>query len=174
MFSWLFGDVRDPPPHRSGFQGCPCCLGLAYRRHPLGPLRSAVAGAAARSTVAGAAGRGGLLHALAVCRVNARIVAVLLRAARNGALFLLYLMLLVWCGDIAAYYVGRAIGKHKLAPRVSPGKSWEGAIASVLGAVVVGWLCSTLFSRLPTALRKVFTSWIIHVVIAEHFLGAAR
>ena len=56
-----------------------------------------------------------------------------LRASQNGALFVLYLMLLVWCGDIAAYYVGRAIGNHKLAPRVSPGKSWEGAIASVVG-----------------------------------------
>jgi phosphatidate cytidylyltransferase len=67
-------------------------------------------------------------------------VLVVLRAPSNGALYVLYLMLLVWCGDIAAYYVGRAIGKHKLAPRISPGKSWEGAIASVLGAVVVGLL----------------------------------
>ncbi len=46
-------------------------------------------------------------------------------------------MLLVWCGDIAAYYVGRAIGRHKLAPRISPGKTWEGSIASVLAAVVL-------------------------------------
>ena len=63
-----------------------------------------------------------------------------LRISANGSLYLLYLMLLVWCGDIAAYYVGRAIGKHKLAPRISPGKSWEGAIASVLTAIVVGVL----------------------------------
>jgi phosphatidate cytidylyltransferase len=61
-----------------------------------------------------------------------------LRSARNGALFLLYLMLLVWCGDVAAYYVGRAFGQHHLAPRISPGKTWEGAIASVVGAVVAG------------------------------------
>ena len=65
---------------------------------------------------------------------------VTLRAMENGALFLLYVMLLVWTGDIAALYVGRAIGKQKLAPRVSPGKTREGAIASVLGAVVVGLL----------------------------------
>jgi phosphatidate cytidylyltransferase len=58
----------------------------------------------------------------------------------NDALFLLFLMVLVWCGDIAAYYVGRAIGKHKLAPRISPGKTWEGAIASVIGAIIVGLL----------------------------------
>ena len=74
----------------------------------------------------------------------------LLRAPSNGALYVLYLMLLVWCGDIAAYYVGRAIGKHKLAKRVSPGKSWEGAIASVLGAVVVSIL---LFHYLGTIAR---------------------
>ena len=61
-----------------------------------------------------------------------------MRGESNGALFLLFLMLLVWCGDIAAYYVGRAIGRHKLAPRVSPGKTWEGAIASVIGAAIVG------------------------------------
>ena len=51
---------------------------------------------------------------------------IFLRSFSNGALYLLYVMLLVWCGDIAAYYVGRRIGRHKLAPRVSPGKSWKG------------------------------------------------
>ncbi len=68
------------------------------------------------------------------------LVLPILRAGSYGALYLLFLMLLVWCGDIAAYYVGRAIGKHKLAPRISPGKTWEGAIASVVGAVIVGVL----------------------------------
>jgi phosphatidate cytidylyltransferase len=78
----------------------------------------------------------------------------LLRSARNGGLYLLYVMLLVWCGDIAAYYVGRAIGKHKLAPRVSPGKSWEGAIASVLGAVVVGVLMFQFLGPIADGLRN--------------------
>jgi phosphatidate cytidylyltransferase len=78
-----------------------------------------------------------------------------LRAGWNGAVFVLYLMLLVWCGDIAAYYVGRAFGKHKLAPRVSPGKSWEGAIASVLGALVVGLLLFHYIDPIANALRSV-------------------
>jgi phosphatidate cytidylyltransferase len=64
----------------------------------------------------------------------------ILRSGENGALFLVYLMMLVWCGDIAAYYVGRAIGRHKLVPRVSPGKTWEGAIASVLAAIVIAFI----------------------------------
>jgi phosphatidate cytidylyltransferase len=43
----------------------------------------------------------------------------------------------VWAGDIAAYYVGRTFGRHKLAPVVSPNKSWEGAVASVIASVLV-------------------------------------
>jgi phosphatidate cytidylyltransferase len=78
-----------------------------------------------------------------------------LQPARNGALYLLVLMLPVWCGDMAAYYVGRAIGKHKLAPRVSPGKSWEGAIASVLGAVVVGLLLFRFIGPIAESLRNI-------------------
>ncbi len=65
-------------------------------------------------------------------------ILLLLRELNFGSLFLLYLMLIVWSGDVAAYYVGRAIGKHKLAPRVSPGKTWEGAVASSVGASIVG------------------------------------
>jgi phosphatidate cytidylyltransferase len=78
----------------------------------------------------------------------------LLRAAWNGALFLFYLMLLVWCGDITAYYVGRSLGKHKLAPRISPGKSWEGAIASAAGAVVVGLLLFHQVNPIAATLRS--------------------
>lgn len=43
-----------------------------------------------------------------------------------------------WAGDTAAYFVGKAIGKHKLAPRISPGKSWEGAIASLVASCLYG------------------------------------
>jgi phosphatidate cytidylyltransferase len=52
----------------------------------------------------------------------------------------LFILFSVWAGDIAAYYVGRSIGKHKLAPVVSPNKSWEGAVASILASVAVAFL----------------------------------
>jgi phosphatidate cytidylyltransferase len=52
--------------------------------------------------------------------------------------WLLFAMALSWAGDTAALYVGRPFGKHKMAPRVSPGKSWEGSAGSVAGAMLVG------------------------------------
>ena len=52
--------------------------------------------------------------------------------------WLMYAVLLNWAGDSGAYYIGRAIGKHKMAPQISPQKSWEGAAASVATSVVVG------------------------------------
>ncbi|MGH9640521.1 MAG: phosphatidate cytidylyltransferase [Bryobacteraceae bacterium] len=51
---------------------------------------------------------------------------------------LFFALALNWAGDSAAYYAGRAWGKHKLTPVVSPNKSWEGAIASVIGSLVFG------------------------------------
>ncbi len=52
--------------------------------------------------------------------------------------WLMYALVLNWAGDTGAYYVGRAFGKHKMAPRVSPKKSWEGAAASVVTSALVG------------------------------------
>lgn len=56
----------------------------------------------------------------------------------NGPSLLLFLFLVVWAGDIAALYVGRAWGRRKLAPSISPGKTWEGSVASVVGSVAIG------------------------------------
>jgi phosphatidate cytidylyltransferase len=53
--------------------------------------------------------------------------------------WLLFALTINWVGDTAAYYAGRAIGKHKLAPRLSPAKSWEGAAASVLVTLAYAW-----------------------------------
>jgi phosphatidate cytidylyltransferase len=52
--------------------------------------------------------------------------------------WLMFGLLVNWVGDTGAYYVGRKFGQHKLAPMVSPGKSWEGAAASVVTGVVFG------------------------------------
>src|SRR5262249_59939815 len=52
--------------------------------------------------------------------------------------WLLFALAVNWIGDSAAYYVGKSIGMHKLAPRVSPAKTWEGTIASVAAALGFG------------------------------------
>jgi phosphatidate cytidylyltransferase len=57
-----------------------------------------------------------------------------------GAFLLLYLLLIVWAGDIFAYFVGRSLGRHLMSPRVSPKKTWEGATASMIASLLVGWL----------------------------------
>jgi phosphatidate cytidylyltransferase len=57
----------------------------------------------------------------------------------KSAHWLFFAVALNWAGDVAAYYVGRAIGKHKLAPLISPGKSREGAAASILASVAFGY-----------------------------------
>jgi phosphatidate cytidylyltransferase len=52
--------------------------------------------------------------------------------------WLLFAMALSWAGDTAALYVGKPFGKHKMAPQISPGKSWEGAAGSVAGSMLFG------------------------------------
>ena len=63
---------------------------------------------------------------------------VQLREQYAGAFLILYLLLVVWAGDIFAYFVGKSMGKHFMSPRVSPKKTWEGAIASVIASVAIG------------------------------------
>ncbi len=55
-----------------------------------------------------------------------------------GPWVLLAAMALVWIADIAAYFAGRAFGRRKLAPAISPGKTWEGAAGAVLGVLIYG------------------------------------
>ena len=80
---------------------------------------------------------------------------VQLRQQAAGAFYLLYLLLVVWAGDIFAYFIGKAIGRHLMAPRVSPKKTWEGAAASVAASVAVGWLLFSHAEGISSALLRV-------------------
>jgi phosphatidate cytidylyltransferase len=80
---------------------------------------------------------------------------VQLRQQWAGAFYLLYLLLVVWAGDIFAYFVGKAIGRHLMSPRVSPKKTWEGAAASLAASVGVGWLMFHYALPISSALLRV-------------------
>jgi len=61
---------------------------------------------------------------------------------REGPRLLLFALVITWAGDTVAYFVGRAFGKHPFAPHLSPKKTWEGAIASFAGSLLVGYAFS--------------------------------
>jgi len=77
--------------------------------------------------------RGPLWLVLGVVYIGAALASLI--ALRNlpvaGTFTIFYLFLLVWSGDIGGYVVGKLIGKHKIAPSISPGKSWEGLAGSI-------------------------------------------
>ncbi|HEY6103420.1 MAG TPA: phosphatidate cytidylyltransferase [bacterium] len=80
-----------------------------------------------------------------------------------GPQSVLAFLIVIWANDIAAYFVGLAVGRHKLAPRVSPGKSWEGAAGGLAGGLIAGLL---LFSFLgPT--RGAAAVWAVIVTIVS-------
>jgi len=70
--------------------------------------------------------------------------AVLLRGLEQGRLWVILALLATFSVDTCAYFAGRALGRHRMAPRLSPGKTWEGAIAGLLGGVGVTLLLTVL------------------------------
>ena len=84
--------------------------------------------------------------------VGMTLVALLaLREEANGPSLLAFLFCVVWAGDTAALYVGRAWGRHKMAPTLSPNKTWEGTLGSVVG--------SLLATGLLLGLARLFDLW---------------
>lgn len=75
--------------------------------------------------------------------------AIRLHAGNQGPALLLFALVITWVGDSAAYFAGRAVGKHFLAPHLSPKKTWEGSVAGFAGSLVVAvifrrWLNASL------------------------------
>ncbi|HBO23275.1 MAG TPA: phosphatidate cytidylyltransferase [Providencia sp.] len=82
-----------------------------------------------------------------------------------GAWWLLYVMLLVWGADSGAYAFGRTMGRNKLAPKVSPGKTWEGLIGGLITAGVISWLFSA-FAPIPVMPDYLLVTSIIVVIVS--------
>ena len=75
-----------------------------------------------------------------------------LRDSGQSRRIILYALLLIWIGDTAAYFAGRAVGRHKLAPTISPGKTVEGSVASLVATLGIGfWLFRLWFPSFAVA-----------------------
>jgi len=102
-----------------------------------------------------------------------------LREAVPSPWVLLFVMGLVWVADIAAYFAGRRFGRTKLAPSISPGKTWEGVAGAMFGVsvyVVLVWSFSPHFSTreiLPPLLLTAWW-WVALAVIGDLFESAIK
>ncbi|MFQ5996500.1 MAG: phosphatidate cytidylyltransferase [Dehalococcoidales bacterium] len=91
------------------------------------------------------------------------LVALRLDAGRNWVFFALFT---TFGSDTTAFFVGQALGRHRLAPRISPNKSWEGAIGGVIGAIIV----SLLFTlQTPLSLPLSYVQGIILALLVSVF-----
>ena len=99
----------------------------------------------AAACMALSAGRGSSRAASGILYLGLPAIALVwLRDRPDGASLVLWLLLVVWSTDVAAYFVGRALGGPKLAPAISPGKTWAGLAGGMLGAALMGALASRL------------------------------
>ena len=76
---------------------------------------------------------------------------------QKSAGLLLALLLTVWIADIAAYFAGRRFGRHKLAPQISPGKTWEGVIGAFVAILVYGFAMSFVLQPSPNHFDHIVT-----------------
>jgi phosphatidate cytidylyltransferase len=130
---WL-GWTKDAPPLVWWLATGAWVLGGAYALRG-GPAAWPQAPAALRWALGGV-----LLWTAWLALANARSV---------GINFILSVFCLVWVADIAAYFGGRAFGRRKLAPAISPGKSWEGVWSGMAGALLLALLWTGLVDRQP-------------------------
>lgn len=124
VWTLLIGGLNAPPAWVWSLASLTWVLGGAYalRAGPQGWPRIA---------------RGGRLALGALLLWGAWLAIV--QAKVHGINFILSVFCLVWMADIAAYFCGRAFGKRKLAPAISPGKSWEGVWGGMAGVLLLGF-----------------------------------
>ena len=80
-----------------------------------------------------------------------------------GVFFVLYLLMVTKFSDIGAYCVGSLIGRHRMIPRISPGKTWEGFGGALLGSALISVLLVTIF---PEVLRPITMAWAVPLGLA--------
>lgn len=71
---------------------------------------------------------------------------------RDGGALILFTLALIWAGDTLAYFTGKFLGRVHMAPALSPKKTWEGAVANLIGSLIVGWVAARWIDVAPGTL----------------------
>ncbi|CAH0540979.1 phosphatidate cytidylyltransferase [Vibrio marisflavi] len=88
----------------------------------------------------------------------------------HGAKIVLFVCLIVWAADTGAYFTGKSLGKHKMAPHVSPNKTIEGLIGGIVTAIVVAWLSAKWFHvefKSPVAMILITLLTVVFAVLGD-------
>lgn len=145
--------ARDFRGHAAGWVAMALVCALAVAGCT-GYAVAALAGAVVLAVFYGIATRasGWLAGGIAYSGLTAVALSAIRGDAQSGLAAMLFIFAVVWATDILAYFVGRAIGGPKLAPRISPGKTWSGAIGGAIAAVIAGALVHMAFVPLASLL----------------------
>lgn len=149
-------------------------VALASSGQPAFALALSVAGAAAVRTLAGWRGRANALWiAAGPLYIGIPSVALVWLRADDaaGRTLILWLLVTVWATDIGAYVAGRLIGGPRLAPQVSPNKTWAGLLGAMVSAGVVGVIAAQIDPLGPTAVLLAFAGAVVAVVAQAGDLG---
>ncbi len=160
--AWEWGTISRAGPRWAVMPG----VSLAVLASGFAPMHVAIG---ILIVAAGIAWSGSRTAAVGVAYVGlGGIALVLLRAdPAVGRANLLFLVFVVWASDIAAYAAGRLFGGPKLAPRISPGKTWSGSVGGLLGAGLVGAAVAQAFA--PG--HAIAAAWVAMVLAAAGQAG---
>jgi phosphatidate cytidylyltransferase len=91
---------------------------------------------------------------------------VALRGLDSGRNWVFFALFITWASDTTAFFIGRRFGRHKLAPNISPGKTWEGTIGGIVGAIIMSIL---FFTSTPFHLPLVYWQAIVLSILVSIF-----
>ena len=158
-----------------------------WQRTPVGPVLTLICGGAAAVwlTLIALLVRAGEQPVRIGTAALAALGATLLPAAwfallylqGHGAALMISVLAIIWVADIAAYFSGRAFGKRKLAPAISPGKTWAGVVGAVVAVLAIATAIHVLWPRAPLFSEVLFRhspilAWLmLSVLVAFSIVG---
>ena len=108
---------------------------------------------------------GGMFYVTVPCASLIWLRGVTISDAPNAGInMVIFLMLCVWATDIGAYFTGRKIGGKKLAPTISPGKTWAGLFGGMVAAGITGGICHSFSPFPPTLLSSIVIGMMLAVI----------